>query len=141
VLQVSELDVSKLVPNLPIEISIDAIPNEVFNGILKTVNSRETEIDGVPVYEAFVELASDERIKTGMSASGVVILAKKENVLAVPSYLVKKDSGKNFVEVVLPDGSTEEKEVVLGLQGTDSMVEVISGLELGEKVLSNGVKK
>src|SRR3989344_5498810 len=47
VLQVSELDVSKLVPDSSVQISIDAIPSENFYGILKTVNSRETEIDGV----------------------------------------------------------------------------------------------
>ena len=136
VLQVSELDVSKLVPDSPVQISIDAFPNETFSGILKTVNSRETEVDGVPVYEAFVELPSDTRIKTGMSASGIVILLSKDNVLVIPSYLIKKVGDKNFVTVVLEDGNTSEKEITLGLVGTDSMVEIISGLSEGEKLLS-----
>ena len=141
VLQVSELDVSKLVPDSSVQISIDAIPSENFYGILKTVNSRETEIDGVPVYEAFIELASNGRIKTGMSASGIVILASKENVLAIPLYLVKKVGDKNFVKVILEDGSIKEQEVTLGLVGTDSMIEVISGLNLGDKIFSDDGKE
>jgi RND family efflux transporter MFP subunit len=134
VLQVSELDVSKLVPDSVISITLDAIPGETFSGILKTINSRETEIDGVPVYEAFVELASDARIKTGMNAKGLIILARKENVLAIPSYAITKEEGKNFVNVILEGGDTEKREVTLGLVGTDNMVEVISGLDIGEKI-------
>lgn len=141
VLQVSELDVSKLVSDSSIKISIDAIPGEVFSGILKTVNGRETEVDGVPVYEAFVELEADERIKTGMSASGTIILASKDNVLAIPSYFVKKVGNSNFIEVILEDGSTMEREVTLGLLGTDSMVEITSGLNLGEKLVTNADEK
>jgi len=135
VLQVSELDVSKLVTGVNIEISLDAFPNEVFNGVLTTINSKETKIDGVPVYEAFVELASDTRIKTGMSASGMVILAFRDQVLAIPNYLIEKDGDKNFVQVLTIDEKTEKREVSLGLTGSDSMVEVLSGLSFGDKVL------
>lgn len=141
VLQVSELDVSKLVSGSAITISIDSLPGEEFSGILKTVNSRETEIDGVPVYEAFVEIKPDPRIKTGMSASGIIILAEKKNVLAIPSYLIKKVGNSNFVSVGQEDGTTIEKEVTLGLTGTDSMVEVTSGLDLGDRIVSGEAKK
>lgn len=141
VLQVSELDVSRLVPGASIKISVDAFPEEEFYGILKTVNSRETEVDGVPVYEAFVELKSNEKIKTGMSANGMVVLANKSNVLAIPSYLIKKINNSNFVDLISENGSTEETEITLGLVGTDSMVEIISGLNLGDKILSSSEKK
>ena len=135
VLQVSELDVSKLVPGASVQISIDAFPGETFLGTLKTVNSRETEIEGVPVYEAFVELPNDPRIKTGMSASGMIVLATKHNVLTIPNYMVKKVNNKSVVEVAGTDGKVVEKEVTLGLLGTDNTVEVISGLVEGERIL------
>ncbi len=135
VLEVSELDVAKLVPGADIEITIDAIRGESFAGVLKTVNSRETEIQGVPVYEAFVELETDPRIKTGMNANGKVVLGEKENVITIPYYAVQNESGKAFVEVMLSSGDTERREVVLGLRGTDSIVEVIAGLTEGEEIV------
>ena len=140
VLQVSELDVYKLVPDTAITLTLDAIPGENFAGILRTINSRDTEIDGVPVYEAFVELSPDPRIKTGMNAKGLIVLAKIDNVLAIPSYAITKEEGKNFVNVILASGKTEKREVMLGLSGTDSMVEVIAGLASGEQVALNAKK-
>lgn len=136
VLQVSELDVSRLTSGMQVVLKLDAIPGEEFSGTVQTINSRDTQIDGVPVYEAFVEVKPDPRIKTGMSATGTIVLASKENVLAIPNYYVTKVDGKNMVEVVSTGGKTEQREVILGLVGTDSMVEVISGLSEGEKIVT-----
>ncbi len=141
VLQVSELDVSRIVENSPIEITLDAFAGETFMGTLKTINSRDTEVEGVPVYEAFVELPADARIKTGMSAKGKIVFASKDDVLAIPAYLVDNTTGVNTVQVVRADGKAETREVTLGLRGSDSMVEVVSGLLEGEKILSNTDEK
>jgi len=141
VLQVSELDVSKLITGSAVKIFIDAFPGEEFDGILETVNSKDTKLDGVPIYEAFVELNTDNKIKTGMSAKGIIVLAKKDNVLAIPSYLIKKYENKNTIEVLEENGKIIEKEITLGLLGTDSMVEITSGLNEGEKIVSNFIKK
>ena len=141
VLQVSELDVSRIVENSPIEITLDAFTGETFMGTLKNINSRDTEVEGVPVYEAFVELPADARIKTGMSAKGKIVFDSKADVLAVPSYLVETTGGVSTVEVVTVEGKTEKRIVVLGLRGSDSMVEIISGLNEGEKIASNTNEK
>lgn len=141
ILQVSELDVSKLNIGMSIKITLDAFPDEVFEGVLKNINSKETKIDGVPIYEAFVELPSDPRIKTGMTANGTVVLQSKENVLTIPVYVVKKLGEKNIVEVLNTDGSTKQVEVILGLIGSDNTAEIISGLDEGEKVVLNSNKK
>lgn len=136
VLQVSELDVSRLVSGTTVSLKLDALPGEEFIGTLQTINSRDTEIDGVPVYEAFVEVKPDPRIKTGMTATGTIVLAEKPQVLAIPNYFVKKVGEKSIVQVISAKGKTAEREVTLGLVGTDSMVEVISGLTEGEQIIA-----
>lgn len=134
VLQVSELDVSRLASGAEVKIKLDALPGEEFTGILSTINSRDTQVDGVPVYEAFVELKSDPRIKTGMSAVGMINISSKENVLKIPNYFIKRVGGKDVVNLITSGGDTVETEVTLGLVGTDSMTEVISGLKQGDKI-------
>ena len=134
-LQVPELDVSKISPDSQVRITVDALRGEEFMGVLKTINSRETEIDGVPVYEAFVTLNPDPRIKTGMSANGIIVLSSKEDVVTVPVYMVETVDNKSYVQVIKEDGSEEKREITLGLVGTDKMAEVISGLSAGEKIV------
>jgi HlyD family secretion protein len=141
VLKISELDVSRIPPGTHMEMTLDALPGEKFDGTLKTINSRETTVDGVPVYEAFVELPSDNRIKTGMSANGVVVLETKKDVLAIPSYLIQKSGETNMVQVLNEKNNKEERVVTLGLLGTDSMVEILSGLSEGDRVVSEGTSK
>ncbi len=134
VLQVSELDVSKLVVGSEVKITLDALPNEEFVGVLKNVNSRETTIEGVPVYEAFVELNPDSRIRTGMSASGHIVLNSKNDVLTIPNYYVEKVGEQNIVKILGDDARTTDRVVELGILGSDSQVEILSGLTEGEKI-------
>ncbi|MFA5751240.1 MAG: efflux RND transporter periplasmic adaptor subunit [Candidatus Paceibacterota bacterium] len=135
VLQVSELDVAKIYPELPVSIHFDAFPDEVFLGTLSSINSKDTNINGVPVYEAFVELNASQNIRTGMNLEAKVILNEKKNVVGIPSRFIKEESKSNFVEVKDSKGRKEKREVVLGLKGTNSMVEVISGLNVNEKII------
>ena len=136
VLQVSELDVSKIVSGSEVKIKLDALPGEEFSGVLSTINSRDTQIDGVSVYEAFVELQPDSRIKTGMTATGTIIIITKNDVLAIPNYFIKKSGDRNLVKVKSSNGKITEKEIVVGIVGTDSMTEVVSGLNEGDQVVS-----
>ncbi|OGI63639.1 hypothetical protein A2914_01650 [Candidatus Nomurabacteria bacterium RIFCSPLOWO2_01_FULL_41_21] len=140
VLQVSELDVSKLTLDSEVKIILDAIPGETFYGILRSVNSKETEVDGVPVYEAFVELAPDPRIKTGMSARGEIVLAERLGVIAIPAYLIQKEGDINFVKIAGTNGDSSgdmtKVEITTGITGSDSMVEITSGLSEGDKVFA-----
>lgn len=60
-------------------------------------------------------------------------LAKKENVLIVPKKLIRVSGDYNMVDV-LKNGKIVEKFVQLGISN-DKDVEVVSGLEEGEKLI------
>ncbi|MHB1483371.1 MAG: hypothetical protein ACYCYI_01785 [Saccharofermentanales bacterium] len=61
------------------------------------------------------------------------IVAKKENVIAVPKIAIKKFHQKTLAGVLI-NGVHVDKEVVVGLEG-DETVEIKSGLTLGEALL------
>ena len=137
VLQVPELDVSKIIPGDKIKVTFDAIAGEVFDGVVSTINSRDTEINGVPVYEAFVDVAASTRIKSGMTAYGEVTVAHKEGVLTIPLYMLSKGSdGTYTAQVVTDKNKTEARKITIGIIGSDSTVEVLSGLVAGDIVAS-----
>lgn len=137
VLQVPELDVAKIIPGGTIKVTFDAIPDATFDGTVSTINSRDTEVDGVPVYEAFVDVKADPRIKSGMTAYGEIIVAHKENVLTIPLYMLTKETdGSYTAQVITAKNKTVSRKVTLGTIGSDSVAEVVSGLTAGEIVAS-----
>ena len=69
-----------------------------------------------------------------MTADLVIKTASKENVLIIPEDAIQKKDSKQIAEV-FKDGISEDREIETGFFGTNYMVEVISGLEEGEKVI------
>lgn len=79
----------------------------------------------------------NSKIIPGLSCEVNIITMSKENVLAVPANAVKFSSGKAYVTVKKSDGTTEEREIVLGVR-TSNFYEVVEGLQEGEVVLVTG---
>lgn len=77
---------------------------------------------------------SDVQVFPGLTATMTISGGIAENVLIVPTTAVEGGSGTGVVYVVAPDGSTEPREVTLGLSNGIE-VEVLTGLEEGETVL------
>ncbi|RFA15868.1 hypothetical protein B7R22_05550 [Subtercola boreus] len=76
----------------------------------------------------------DVRVFSGLAADVTIAAGKAENVLVIPTTAVEGTALNGNVWFVLPDGTTEQRPVILGL--TDgSMVQVVSGLADGDAVL------
>jgi RND family efflux transporter MFP subunit len=131
-----EEDIAKMNIGNPVEISLIAFPGEVFGGKVITIDPAEKVIDGVVYYEVSIGFNNDypSGIKPGMTADIVIKTASKENVLVVPEEAIQKKNGTASVEV-LENGNFKKKEINIGLQGTNYLVEVVSGLRQGEKIV------
>lgn len=136
VLKVPEISVAKLAVGMSVDIRLDAYGNDaVFPGKITSINPAETIIDGVPVYETKVSFVkSDDRIRSGMTATATIVARQKNNVVMIPAAYIHSDTTGSYVYVVTNDDKTEKRTVSVGLRGSDSMVEVVTGLSEGEKV-------
>jgi hypothetical protein len=74
-----------------------------------------------------------------MTATANFLVHDVKNVVRVPNTYLKVDRAYNqtTVNLINPDGSTALVPVTLGVQGTDYS-EVISGLRVGDRILSMG---
>lgn len=130
-----EEDVVKMNIGNTVEISLIAFPEQSFQGKVLFIDPAEKLIEGVVYYETTVVFEEmPEGIKPGMTADLIIKTASRENVLIIPEEAIQEKEDKTIVEV-LKNGLTEEREIKIGLQGSNDMVEVISGLEQGEKVI------
>jgi multidrug efflux pump subunit AcrA (membrane-fusion protein) len=69
-----------------------------------------------------------------MTANVQIIEANKPDVITVPMLAIIRKQHKTFVTIVKPDGSTEEREVQVGVDDGENQ-EIVSGISVGESVL------
>jgi HlyD family secretion protein len=142
---VPEADITKLKIDNSAVITLDAYGSEVeFNAKVVAIDPAETIVDGVSTYKVTFEFSQDdERIKSGMTANITVLTDTRSQVLAVPQRAITTDGSKKTVHVLI--GSTdkqtlETKEVTTGLVGSDGQVEILSGLQEGDVVVTSQIK-
>ncbi|MDO8520552.1 MAG: efflux RND transporter periplasmic adaptor subunit [bacterium] len=134
---VPEADVAKIVVGNGATVTLDAYGSDVaFDASIVQINPAETILEGVSTYKITLHFTkNDERIRSGMTANIAITTNKREDVLVVPSRSVTTRDGKKYVRVLL-NGVSVEKEVTLGLRGSDGMVEALSGLSEREQVIT-----
>lgn len=135
VAQVDEVDIGKVKKGQSVNVTTDAFPDRVYQGKVAKIAYESRVIANVTYYDVTTDLLiTDEILKSGMTANVEIILLKKESILLVPAYSIKKDKGESFVLVKTDKGDYEKKQVKTGL--SDSInIEILEGLAEGEKII------
>jgi len=140
VVDIPEVDIGQITAKgTPAKGTLDALsPDEYFDLLLTSIEPDQTMIDGVTHYKARFEFDNvDPRFRSGMSVNLEIVTNQVYDVIVVPRGAVKEKEGKSYVEIFRSQKTEPElREVALGLKG-DSNVEVISGLTVGEVIVTS----
>lgn len=135
--KVDESEVGKIKEDLPLEITVGAIENTVFDAVLDYIAPKGKEENGAIQFEIKGTMKKQDSvfIRAGLSANASIILAKVDSVLAVKEALVQFDEEtKNpFVEIATGEQEFERKEIDLGISD-GIFVEVKSGITMEDKI-------
>jgi RND family efflux transporter MFP subunit len=136
---VPEADIAKIVVGNAAEITLDAYGSGIiFKASIVSIDPAETVLEGVPTYKVTLHFSEpDQRIRSGMTANIDILGNEKKNVLVVPSRAVVIENTSRFVRVLLSDGKIYDTvPVTIGLKGSNGFTEIISGVSLGQKVVT-----
>jgi HlyD family secretion protein len=135
--KVDESEVGKIKENLPLEITVGAIENQVFDAVLDYIAPKGKEENGAIQFEIKGTLSKQDTtfIRAGLSANASIILARADSVLALKEALVQfdPDTKKPFVEVETGEQQFERKDIELGISD-GIFVEVKSGIGADDKI-------
>ena len=117
--------------------TLSYLPDRVFHGrvtyIYPTVNQQTRTA------KVRLELENpDYFLKPGMFAQVTLTDQLAPSALLVPDSAILRSGAKNTVFVALPGGKFEPRTVVLGPEAEHDMYQVISGLDVGEQVVTSG---
>jgi len=134
---VSELDVTKIEQNDPVEITFDAISeDQIFLGKISAIDPAEKVKDEDIYYRAVIILDEENTaIKSGMTADIDIITDFKSNALLVPTRAIVKDGKTRKVRILSDNEKIQIVDVAVGLEGVET-VEILSGIKEGDKVIT-----
>ena len=123
---------------LPVEVKISSYKNKVFKGEVDFVSSRinadtRSLLSRIKVENENLELISGSLLE-------VSIMFNMRSSLGVPDTSIMMEGEKAFVYKVSPENITNKIEVQIGNR-SEGKVEILSGLNEGDIIVAEGLKK
>jgi len=135
--KLDETEVGRVNTDMPMEITIGAIPGKRLNAKLEYIAPKGTDSGGAIMFDmkAAVTVTGDVFIRAGYSANAEIIFNRAENVITIPESCVSFSGDTAFVHTLLTEEpqSFEKKQVVTGLSDGIS-IEIKKGLKKGDKI-------
>ncbi|SDE47504.1 efflux RND transporter periplasmic adaptor subunit [Sporomusa acidovorans] len=137
---VDQTDIGKIALGQNVTFTVDAYPGKVFSGRVTTISRKATVSQNVTYYPVTIDVLDAENLlNPGMVARVSVIVSESKNALTLPLSAIRSDKSGKYVVVAGPNGQTQNVPVTTGNTG-DDRVEIISGLNDGDKVVVSQVK-
>lgn len=130
---VDEIDVARLAVGLPVEVTVDALPDLVLRGEVERIGPAATMEAGAVSYPVVIVLdPTDAPLRAGMSATASILVDELTDQLIIPNWMVRIDqtTGQPFVFRQTADG-LERVDVRLGVR-YEGYSQVLEGLEEGD---------
>lgn len=147
---ISEIGIGKISVGNPVTVSFDAFPGEEYRAFVSYIEPGDFVLDGVVNYKIRVELGEvsttpdgnlimdfvevDPKIKSGLTANLRIETAKKAGVLSLPSYALLREPAGTFVNKIIDKNKSTKVPVSIGISGNNGLVEILSGLEVGDQI-------
>jgi membrane fusion protein, multidrug efflux system len=136
-LGVSELDVHGIDIDMPVQVSIDALPRDsLLEGRIRRIFPAAQADSRLVTVEVALPGAGILGVRPGYLARARLIVAAHDNVLAVPlNSIAESAETGNYVMVINGDNRLERRRVVPGVS-LGGWQEVIDGLTAGERIVA-----
>lgn len=148
---VDEADIAEVKEGAHVTFTVDAYPDDTFNGTVTQVRQAAKTTNNVVTYEVVIAAPNaDLKLKPGLTASVSIYTMEKPNVIAVTNKALRFTPTE---EMLQPEGKiidTEAKAKVWVKDGNDikaiavstgvtngALTEIISGVKPGQEIISS----
>ena len=138
-LNVPERFVSQLQIGQKIEIIVAAHPGRTFNGEVFFIAPFVEPATRTALVKARIPNPKAE-LKPGMFANLNLTLKLKEDAIVIPESSVMASGDRTIIYVLDKDDAAQIRPVKIGMRQA-GMVEIVTGLKAGERVVAEGIQK
>ncbi len=132
---VPEVDISQIKQRQKVEITIDAYPEEVFQGQVRLIAPEAVVDQNVTSFQVRVAINTGaEKLRSGMNVSEVTFLGNNiKDALLIPQELIVTQKGKTGVWLLGEKNQPQFKFVTIGAN-IDNQIQVLEGLKAGDRI-------
>jgi macrolide-specific efflux system membrane fusion protein len=138
VAKVDETDIGKVAVDQPVQVRVDAFPDQVIEGRTHHIVHQSSLNNNITTYDVYIETVAKAmpiNFRSGMSMTADFILTKKDDATIIPSFLADGvQNGKLTLQVKNSAGDPAPREVQVGLSNGEN-VEVVAGLKPDDVVM------
>ena len=136
---ISQIDIGKIKLGQKANVTLDSEgTGNNFPATVVYIGNGNVPVGGAASYKVTLQFdIVNNHIKQGMNANISIFAESKIGVLSVPKSSVLFQNGESYVQVETDKG-LEKRKIETGITGDTGLVEVISGLSEGEKVVNFG---
>lgn len=134
---VDEADIGKVSVGQAAELTLDAFADETYTTQVRDISFTSIVGDNGTAFAVEFPLAVQsfkQQVRLGMNGDVKIILDERDDALTIPLSATKNRDNRIYVDVKKTDGTTEEREITIGIE-SDEAVEVLSGLTEQDFVL------
>ena len=153
--EVSQVDVGKLKNTMPAMVQIAALPGLALKGKISKIDLQSNSDSATDTTDLFplntnitdgyvlqidgFKLPKGQQLRAGYQATAMITVKTAKDVVTLAEQAIQYEAGKPYV--LLPNGQNPPKHQPVKLGIADNMnVQVLSGLQAGQKVLLPQVK-
>lgn len=135
--QVSEIDINNVSINQPATLTLDAIPNRTYHGLVVEVSQAGDSSSGAVNFTVTVQLTdADASVKPGMTVAVNIITKQLHDQLLVPNRAVRSVNGQRVV-YILKNGQPAPVNLSLGASSDTESVVTGGDLKVGDLIVLN----
>lgn len=147
---IDEADIGEVREGQRVTFTVDAYPNDTFEGRVTQVRQEATTESNVVTYQVVISAPNaDMKLKPGLTANVTIFTQELNNVLAVPTKALKFTPNEKMLTEEQTIQDCQGKEKVWVLEGNvfraipvktgttnATLTEITSGLKAGQKVIT-----
>ncbi len=151
VADIDEADIGGVKEGQRVSFTVDAFPDDTFEGVVKQVRQEATTESNVVTYEVIISAPNNDlKLKPGLTANVTIFTLEKSNVLAIPSKALRFSPNEAILKKDERIEDCETKDKVWTREGkvfkaykvetgitNGVLTEIVGGLKEGTEVLTD----
>lgn len=148
---IDEADIGGVKEGQRVTFTVDAFPDDSFNGVVTQVRQQATTESNVVTYEVVISAPNNDlKLKPGLTANVTIFTMERNDVLTVPSKALRFMPNEVFLEEGQQIDDVDAKAKLWTLEGNvfkahavetgttnGTLTEIVSGIKEGTEVLSD----